>query len=122
MYVNMPSFFRFVALLGILGLPLGSLFGSLRLENGDPEKAQKRYQKRVMREIREIPNGRCLPLKKRIFDPLLPQRLAEYAMASNTPCVPEGRVADKYIYTYIRHRASKAHRACLIQCQILQAF
>ena len=25
-------------------------------------------------------------------------------------------------YIYIRHRASKAHRACLIQCQILQAF
>ena len=26
------------------------------------------------------------------------------------------------IYIYIRHCASKAHRACLIQCQILKAF
>ena len=27
----------------------------------------------------------------------------------------------KYIYIYIRHRAFKAHRACLIQWHILQA-
>ena len=30
----------------------------------------------------------CLPLKKRIFDPLLPKRLAEFGIGSNTPCVP----------------------------------
>jgi len=39
-----------------------------------------------------------LPLKNRIFDPLLPKRLAEFGIASNTPCVPEGTVADIYIY------------------------
>ena len=36
----------------------------------------------------------CLPLKKRIFDPLLHQRLAEFDMGLNTPWVPEGTVAD----------------------------
>ena len=37
-----------------------------------------------------------MPLKKRIFDPLLLQRLAEFDMGLNTPWVPEGTVADIY--------------------------
>ena len=60
-----------------------------------------------------ISNGGCLPLKKRIFDPLLLQRLVEFDMGLNTPWVPEGTVADilyilymwcvvyTYIYIYI---------------------
>ena len=36
----------------------------------------------------ELGDVACLPLKKRIFDPLLPKRLAEVGIELNTPCVP----------------------------------
>ena len=43
----------------------------------------------------------CLPLKKRIFDPLLPKRLAEFGIELNTPCVPCRHGGGYYIYVYI---------------------
>ena len=49
--------------------------------------------------------GKCildlLAPKEEVFDPLLPQRLAEFEtsdMGSNTPMRPEGTVADIYVY------------------------
>ena len=70
-------------------------FGSLWLENGGLEQGpQKKLKKGAAGNLEELVRVACLPLKKRIFDPLLPQRLAEFDIASNTPCVPEGTVAD----------------------------
>ncbi len=43
-----------------------------------------------------------MPLKKRIFDPLLPKRLAELGIELNTPCVP-WRHGGGYIYIPISH-------------------
>ena len=49
------------------------------------------------RELRGIPLPGVLAPKDEDLRPLLPQRLAGFedlAMGSNTPCVPEGTVAD----------------------------
>ena len=84
------------------GAPFGSPVGSLWLENGGLDEGWKKARKRGLRVIPSKPGtGPCLPLKKRIFDPLLPQRLAGFedlAMASNTPCVPEGTVKEPHAF------------------------
>ena len=80
--------------LDALWMPFEWFLEVLGIILGDEEIVAKNQWPKVMQEIREIPNRGCLPLKKTLFDPLLPHRLAGYAIGSNTPCVPEGTVAD----------------------------
>ena len=87
--LNLLLFFsRFVALLAICGLHLGSLLDPFGSKMEVQKKTRNKGSKREHKETRQICYGGCLSLKKRIFDPLLLKRLAEFGIELNTPCVP----------------------------------
>ena len=89
----LPTFPRLLALLGICGFHSGGLLDPFGSKMEVQKKARKHSRKNVIGDLRLKAPWACLPPKKRLLDPLLPQRLAEYAIGSNTPMRPEGTVA-----------------------------
>ena len=82
------DFFQYFCTFRYFGTPFGRPFDSLWLGNGGLEKSSKTERKQLQRRIPVDLSWGRLPLKKRISDPLLPKRLAEFGIGLNTPCVP----------------------------------
>ena len=90
------DFFKTFCTFNHFGAPFGKPFGSLWLEHGGPENGRKKNGKKELQGLATQYARDLLAPKEEVFDPLLPHRLEEYAIGSNTPCVPEGTVADIY--------------------------